>query len=141
MSADNVPNNAPSPSHSKNSTTASDTSSHGLLYQSLEECLKHPCCISNKWLDEVSNVQNSPQALKNAPYNDEALYWVDEDNNLLSMAFPAVLETDGNFSKIGPYFNLTGDREIKVSSFFFIKGKKKKIINMWPTYSNHQSVA
>ena len=137
MSADNIPNDAPSPSHSNNSSTASDASSHGPLYQSLEECLKHPRCISNKWLNEVSDVQNSPRTLKNAPYNDGALYWVDEDNNLLSMAFPAVLETDGKFSKIGPYFNLAGDREIKVGSFFFIKQKKKKKMRALLTATNH----
>ena len=125
MSTDNLPNHAPSPSHSNDSTTASNTSSHGPLYKSLEECLKHSRCISNKWLDDVTNIQNSPRPLKNAPYNDGALYWVNKDNELLSMAFPAVLETDGKFSKIGPYFNLAGDHEIKVSFFPFHKNKIK----------------
>lgn len=87
--------------------------------------MKHPRSISNKWLEEVVDVENSPRVFKNAPYNDGALYWVDKDNELLSMNFQAVLESDGKFSKIGPYFNLVGDREMKVSSFIFIQKKGK----------------
>ena len=139
MSADNLPNRTPSPSQSNDdSTTASDTSNHGPLYRSLEECLKHPRCISNKWLDEVSTVDNSPRPLKTAPYNDGASYWVDKDNDILTMSFPAVLETDGKFSKIGPYFNLAGEREIKVSIFPSYREKKKETFffsnQRWPRW-------
>ena len=137
MSADNLPNRTPSPSQSNDdSTTASDTSTHGPLYRSLEECLKHPHCISNKWLDEVSTVDNSPRPLKTAPYNDGASYWVDKDKDILTMSFPAVLETDGKFSKIGPYFNLAREREIKVSIFPSYRERKKQTFfysnQRWP---------
>lgn len=126
MSNDNPPSHASSPSHSNDSTTASNTSVHGSLYRSLEECLKHPRCISTEWINEVADVPNSPRTLKNAPYNDGALYWVDKDGELLSMSFPAVLESDGKFSKIGPYFNLAREHEIKVSFFCFYFHRPRK---------------
>jgi hypothetical protein len=86
------------------------------LYRSLEECLKHPSCVSTAWIDAISEV-NNPQALNHAPYKDGSLHWVDNDNQLLNMDFPTVLDLEGEFSKIGPYFNHMGEHEARVSIF------------------------
>ena len=35
------------------------------------------------------------------------------------MAFPAVIDLNGKFTKIGPYFNLMGDQTVKASFHFY----------------------
>ena len=87
-----------------------------------------------------STVENSPRPLKTTPYNDGASYWVDKENELLTMSFPAVLETDGKFSKIGPYFNLAREREIKVSFFPSHQKKKRNIFLQQPTMAALKSL-
>jgi hypothetical protein len=123
MSTENVISvpRAISPSNSASSATQSDESNHCALYRSLEECLKHPSCVSNTWLDTIADV-NNPRALNHAPYKDGSLHWVDKNNQLLNMAFPAVVDLDGKFSKIGPYFNHMGEHEARarfLAAFFF----------------------
>jgi hypothetical protein len=117
--ADENPIPAPrgiSPSNSASSATHSDQSDHSALYRSLEECLKHPSCVSNTWLDTIADT-NNPRALNHAPYKDGSLHWVDKNNQLLNMAFPAVLDLQGKFSKIGPYFNHMGEHEARAHFF------------------------
>lgn len=95
---------------------------HSLLYLSLEEALKHPSCVSNKWIDTIGDFSNNPKTLRYSPYNDGAFYYVDQKQKPLCMAFPAVLNVDGKYGKIGPYFNLMGDQGVKVHiSFTFIR--------------------
>ena len=106
------------PSNSISSATHSDDSEHSALYRSLEECLKHPSCVSNKWIDTIADV-NNPRTLNHAPFRDGSLHWVDKNNQLLNMAFPAVLDLQGKFSKIGPYFNHMGDREARARLYLF----------------------
>lgn len=107
--------NLPSPSTS--SFTISEE--HSSLYESLEATIKHSSCVSNDWIDTVADI-NNPRILNTPPYNDGSLHWVDKNNELLSMAFPAVLELDGKYSKLGPYFNLTGDRTTNVFHYFLV---------------------
>ena len=94
-------------------------SDHDALYRSLEESIKHPSCVSNEWIDTIGDLKNNPRLLNYQPYNDGAFYWVDKNNQLLHMAFPAVLDIEGKYSKLGPYFNLMGERDIKVTRFCF----------------------
>jgi hypothetical protein len=115
MSTEHPPLCTLSPSNSASSATFSDESEHTPLYRSLE-CLKHPSCVSTTWIDAISEV-NNPRALNHVPYKDGSLHWVDNDNQLLNMAFPAVLDLEGRFSKIGPYFNHMGEHEARVSIF------------------------
>ena len=103
------------------SPTISDKSvqEHSPVYVSLESCLHHPDVVSSDWMDTIGNLNNNPRKLSTAPFNDGSLHWVNTDDNILCMAFPAVLNTFGKFSKTGPYFNLMGEQDvIKVSLLF-----------------------
>lgn len=102
---------SPSSSH----TISENDSDHTTLYQSLEAAIQHPSCVSNDWLDTIGDFKHNPRPLNFAPYNDNSFHWVDKNNDLLCMAFPAVLDLGGKYSKVGPYFNLTGDRSGKVT--------------------------
>ena len=75
------------------------------LYKSLDVATQHPSCASFMWLKDP-DVRFS--RLSVTPSDDNSLYWVDESNKILCLAFPAILEK-------------------KVSSLIRdIKGKKKK---------------
>jgi hypothetical protein len=104
----------PSPSSTLESPTISEKEEPSALYQSVEEAIQHPSCVSIAWLDTVANLKNNPQLLNDSPYNDGSLHWVNKNNELLCMAFPAVLNLHGRYSKIGPYFSLMGDCTINV---------------------------
>lgn len=120
MSDENSPVSPFSPSNSNDSLTISEESEHTPLYHSLEECLKHPDCVSQTWMDTIGDFKNNPRLLTTPPYNDGSMHWVDKKNQLLFMAFPAVLDVEGKYTKLGPYFSLSGDREVKVSFYIYI---------------------
>ena len=107
----------PSPTITADSAEASndsDQTGDANLYQSLEAAIQHPSCVSNAWLDTIGDLNNNPHELQAAPYNDGSLHWVDKTNHLLNMAFPAVLDLQGKYAKLRPYFSLTGDQAVKV---------------------------
>jgi hypothetical protein len=76
------------------------------LHDSLQETLKHPSSVNPAWMDTIGDIRNNPRPLHAPPYNDGSLHWVDTNNELLHMAFPAVLDLYGKYGKIGPYFSL-----------------------------------
>lgn len=47
---------------------------------------------------------NNPRIVREM--KDSALYWVGPDGSPLTIKFPLLLDTQGQFSAIGPYFNL-----------------------------------
>lgn len=48
---------------------------------------------------------NNPCPL-HSQYNGSAEYWVTNTGDTLRLKFPVVLQTSGQFSNIGPYFNM-----------------------------------
>jgi hypothetical protein len=84
------------------------------LYQSLLAAIEHPNCVKPAWIDTVTNSKNNPRGLPK-PYNDGSLHWVNNSNDLLCMAFPAVLDLDGKYGRTGPYFSLSGTQGKNVS--------------------------
>jgi hypothetical protein len=85
------------------------------LHRSLQAAVQHPSCVSAAWIDTVGDLKNNPRALHTPPYNDGSLHWVDQKGKLLCMAFPAVLDVEGKYSRISPYFSHIGDQAVKVS--------------------------
>ena len=71
--------------------------------------------VSQKWMETIGDLANNPSKLSTAPYNDGSLHWMNNDDNILSVAFPAVLRTSGKYARIGPYFNLKGEQDVKVN--------------------------
>ena len=59
------------------------------LDKSLDVTLQHPSCASPMWLQEP-DLRFS--RLSATPSDDNSLYWVDESNKILCLAFPAILE-------------------------------------------------
>jgi hypothetical protein len=121
MSILQTPDSLPSPTNSDKSIEAQlQPQQNSDLYLSLEAALKHPSCVSETWMETIGDFKNNPRSLPYAPYNDGALYYVDDKQKPLSMAFPAVIDLNGKFSKIGPYFNLMGDQNVKVRYKYYI---------------------
>ena len=77
---------------------------HSDLYLSLEEALKNPSCVSDTWIENIADFKNNPHTLPYAPYNDNTFHYVNQKQKPLCMAFPAVIDLNGKFTKIGPYF-------------------------------------
>ena len=116
MVSKNLSESVHSPAQSDKSVEAQlQTDHHTDLYLSLEEALKNPSCVSDTWIENIADFKNNPRTLPYAPYNDNALHYVDQKQKPLCMAFPAVIDLNGKFTKIGPYFNLMGDQAVKVS--------------------------
>ena len=86
------------------------------LYQSLQAVVMHPSSVGAAWIDTIGDLKNNPHALHTAPYNDGSLHWVDQKGKLLCMGFPAVLDLEGKYGRIGPYFSLTSDHGVKVGT-------------------------
>lgn len=113
MSTTHIPDSLPSPANSDKSIDALlQPEQKSDLFLSLEAALKHPNCVSETWVETIGDFKNNPRSLPYAPYNDGALHYVDNKQKPLSMAFPAVIDLNGKFSKIGPYFNLMGDQNV-----------------------------
>ena len=99
---------------------ASETESEGspetrtTLYQSLLAAMDHPSCAKPSWVDTVTDFKNNPCALHSLPYNDGSQHYVDNDGNLLCMAFPAVIEYNAKYTHTGPYFSLSGPQGMNV---------------------------
>jgi hypothetical protein len=132
MSTTNL--NASQPAHKSPSPTASDKTiddEHSPMFLSLQLSLEHPSCVSGPWINTIGDLKTNPRTLPTPPYNDGSFHWVNRQNKLLYMAFPAVLNIDGKFGKIGPYFNLMGDYGVKESNRFNIQ--KKKLNNFTET--------
>jgi hypothetical protein len=98
---------SPSRSRSPSITSLSEDNHDLTLYHSLQETMKHPSSVSPAWVETV-DFKNNPRVLHSPPHNDGSSHWVDNDNNLLCMAFPAVLDLYGKYGKTGPYFSFTG---------------------------------
>jgi hypothetical protein len=84
------------------------------LYQSLLAAMDHPSCAKPSWVDTVADFKNNPRALHTLPYNDGSQHYVDNDGNLLCMAFPAVIEYNAKYTRTGPYFSLSGPQGMNV---------------------------
>jgi hypothetical protein len=112
--SDNENNLSPAPP-SPTITEKSLEDQHSDMFLSLETTLRHPSSVSNTWIDTIDDARNNPRILSTAPFDDGALHWVDRDGKVLRMSFPAVLNMYGKYAKIGPYFSLMSDQNIKVS--------------------------
>jgi hypothetical protein len=109
MSTQTSPSSLSSP---PGTPTASDDSTHTSpsLFECLEKMTQSPTCISNDWIDTLADFKTNPRVMSTPPYNDGALYWVNNNNQVLSLVFPAVLDLHGKYSRLGPYFSLVGEK-------------------------------
>lgn len=83
------------------------------LYKSLLYSVRSPGALTVDAASETNiPLENNPRPLRTF-MNDNAEYWVDGSGSLLRMKFPARLDLNGQYSRVGPYFNLphTGVRQ------------------------------
>lgn len=74
---------------------------------SLLACSNSPtACPPN--FNEAIPKHNNP-APRRGKVPDSAHYWVDASGNILHLKFPAIISTTGQYSRLGPYFNLPPD--------------------------------
>ncbi|KAG2352757.1 hypothetical protein BDR07DRAFT_1383929 [Suillus spraguei] len=76
------------------------------LYKSLLYSVRLPGALTADAVDEKNiPLENNPHFLHTF-MNDSVEYWVDGSGSLLHMKFPARLNLNGQYSHIGPYFNM-----------------------------------
>jgi hypothetical protein len=61
--------------------------------------------------------ENNPRPSRDL--GDNALYWLSNDGNPLTLTFPGVLGISSRFPRIGPYFNLMTSQPVCVYVFSF----------------------
>jgi len=86
------------------------------LVASLHAVLQHPNCVTTTWLRNIVE-SGDFRAISS---EDNALYWVDEANEKLSMAFPAILDLTGIYTRIEPYFSLRVGSGKTVRGYIYI---------------------
>ena len=79
-----------------------------LLCESLVAALQHPRSARASWLDE-KNEELGHMTLSD---EEDSAYWIDEDDEKLCLAFPAVLDLDGAFSRLEPYFSISNCKSV-----------------------------
>jgi hypothetical protein len=84
------------------------------LYQSLLAALDHPSCAKPAWVNTVADFRNNPRAIHTRPYNDGSAHYVDNNGDLLCMAFPGIVEDDPRYTRIGPYYSLKGPQGMNI---------------------------
>ena len=81
---------------------------------SLHNALQKPNCASTNHLEHI--IDNG--RFRHLPCEQNTLQWVNNNNEIISIAFPAILDLDGSLSCIPPTF---------VSSFHIFPFSKNKI--------------
>lgn len=81
-----------------------------LLNISLENCMKHPDTISSEWIDTIADFKNSPCKVATPLYDNSSLHFADCDDNVLLIAFPAILIILKKYTRIGPYLNIVKNK-------------------------------
>lgn len=89
----------------------SSHSDESLLYSSLRASLQHPSCASAEWL---KNCNISSCHFSTLSAWDNSAYWENKRHENLCMAFPAILDLKGSYSRIGPTFNLADSENVCV---------------------------
>ena len=85
------------------------------LYQSLDHLIvNNSDIVTTDFIKDFTAIPNNPKLCPKPPYNDRSLLWLAPDGLPQNIAFPAVLHTDGKFSKCGPYFNIPNPEAVKV---------------------------
>jgi hypothetical protein len=87
------------------------------VYRSLEAAIQHPSAVSSRWIHDFDDLHIHPCQLSSSAllYNDESLTWVDEDNRLFCLAFPAIVNVKGEYTEIGCYSDIVTDQSVEVS--------------------------
>jgi hypothetical protein len=79
------------------------------LYTSLEAYSDRPDTASDALLSKFP-VDNNPRLFRE--YGDHAQYWIGDKGQVLTLTFPAILNTSRKFVKSSPYFNLNTGKEV-----------------------------
>ena len=103
------------------------------LHLSLQETMKHPSCVNPAWMDTIADLKNNPRVLPNLSHNDGCLHWVDKNNEILCLAFPAVLDVYGKYGRIGPYFSLVGNQVCLTHNILY---QSYSLLHQKPTIPN-----
>lgn len=73
------------------------------MFQSLLTCITSNNAVDQTVVESIAENNN----LHSVPtMNDKADHWVDNNGHPLILWFPAILDTEGSFGRMGLYFNL-----------------------------------
>lgn len=78
------------------------------LYDALLKCSKSVEAASAERINLLAEA-NNPRHL-----SDGALYWVDNHGKPLCFKFPALIDLEGQFSRLDPYFNFDGAKSVRL---------------------------
>ena len=79
----------------------------------LDEC---NCLNLEIW---VENILSSARFRRVASDEENTLHCFDEDNDLISATFLAIIDVKGEYSRIRPFFSLEGHEQVSFSFFLF----------------------
>lgn len=79
------------------------------IWTSLLSGLQSPLAVSGQTISQIVE-DNNPRKIREM--KETALYWVGKDGSPFTIKFPLLLDTEGYFGAIGPYFNLEKVRSL-----------------------------
>lgn len=83
---------------------ASGAALNSPLFASLQHVATDPIALNPDTVGSIP-LQNNPRPMR-ALMSDSADYWVNGSGDLVSFKFPAQVDRNGQYGRIGPYFNL-----------------------------------
>jgi hypothetical protein len=72
---------------------------------SLLGCVTSQGAFTQEVVEQYIPLENNPRPLS-ARMGDNAEYWVDQSGDVLHLKFPAKLDFNGQWCRLGPYFSL-----------------------------------
>jgi hypothetical protein len=87
------------------------------IYRSLEDAIHHSSCVSSRWIHDFDNLHVHPSQSSSSVllYNNDSLTWVDKNDRLFCLAFPAILNLKGEYTEIDSYSDIVDDQSVDVS--------------------------
>ena len=83
------------------------TMAESYLHRSLSEILRHPSSANTSHLE---NFNNNYSCLSLMSSQDDSLYWIDEQHQKFCLAFPAILDLKGRYSRMST--TVTNDNSV-----------------------------
>jgi hypothetical protein len=92
------------------------TTAKSPVWSSLLSGLQSPLAVSQNTISKFVE-DNNPRRVREM--KETALYWVGKDGSPLTIKFPLLLDTEGYFGAIGPYFNLEKVRSSRTLTYLY----------------------
>jgi len=96
--------------------TNNNASEHLKMGESLTAALQNPSCAHHSWLKNP----NKNLCRLRCSADKDSLYWVDDEDHKICIAFPAILDMGGTYGRLDPYFSLIDHKSVCLYIYIYL---------------------